>query len=241
MKIDSQKIISWFRFIGKICIRRLDVIFFLLFLLGVIYLDRNPEAFEITSNSSDFLTPLSPPDPSLHAEELLFTQDDFSNWVGPFYSGVQIEQNVYERYGVKSYLFASIFTIERPRSYKDGDIYDPRRASQSITIFKTAEMAYADYEKVEKIHEGHFNINDYYYLQEFHPKIDNITWSCGEAYTPDYGEYLNCRIFMQSGVFFINSAMYVDGKVFTLDDWEMFVNVLHDKLVAHQNKYGIME
>jgi hypothetical protein len=42
-------------------------------------------------------------------------------------------------------------------------------------------------------------------------------------------------VLFQSDKIVVQGNMYVDNKVFTLDDWVLFVNVLQDKFVAYQN------
>lgn len=125
-----------------------------------------------------------------------------------------------------------MFTFE-PNRYKNGDIDDSRVASQSVTIYKNAEGAYADYKVVEGINDGYRSI--YEHVEDFHPKAENFTGGCGEAYTPEYGDYLNCIVWFQSGKIVVQGNMYVDNKVFTLDDWALFVSVLQDKFVAYQS------
>ena len=86
---------------------------------------------------------------------------------------------------------------------------------------------------VESINDVYLSI--YEHVEDFHPKVENITGGCGEAYTPEYGDYLNCIVWFQSGKIIVQGDMYVDNEVFTLDDWALFVNVLQDKFVAYQN------
>ena len=71
----------------------------------------------------------------------------------------------------------------------------------------------------------------------FTPRVENVHTECWEiaAYSGQ-GTAFNCNYNMQYGRYFTNAKMYIDKEVTTLEDFEILINIIQDRLIEQVNR-----
>lgn len=107
---------------------------------------------------------------------------------------------------------------------------DPLAAAQILFVYLDKQSAAEIFEEFE-IRDGDLYISTGSYKSEsiqFKSKVDNISWACWKI---GGSKSENCTILVQHGRYVTTAGMTVDGEIITFADFEVFINVIQDRLL----------
>lgn len=174
--------------------------------------------------------PINPEDP-LEFRELLFKADDLG-WPVDSYDTRQDDDLKPFQSEPMIVVAAGATARSNPINPKTGLRYrdDLLAAAQILFVYPDKQSAVKIFEEFET-RDGDLYISTGSYKPEsiqFKSKVDNISWACWKI---GGSKYENCTILVQHDRYVTTAGMTVDGEIIAFADFEVFINVIQDRLL----------
>lgn len=172
--------------------------------------------------------PINLKDP-LEFRELLFKADDLG-WPVDSYDTRQDDDHKPFQSEPMIVVAAGATARSNPVNPKTSVRYrdDPLAAAQILFVYMDRQIAAKVFEEFATLGGG-WPLGAYQPESvQFKPKADNVSWVCWEI---GGSRYENCNLLIQHGRYVATAGMTVDGEIIAFADFEVFINVIQDRLL----------